>query len=79
MAVSLIPMSMTIRKSMEAVPSPCLVCETGDDARILFRLPNCTVTRCGRCGFVYLNGERNWASEGRRYDWDQFQLGTSLP
>jgi 2-polyprenyl-3-methyl-5-hydroxy-6-metoxy-1,4-benzoquinol methylase len=61
---------------MEHAPSPCLVCETNAGARILFRLPNCTVTKCFRCGFAYLNGERNPLLERRRYDWDQFeQLG----
>ena len=58
---------------MEPAPSPCLVCETHLGARILFRLPNCTVTRCARCGFVYLNGERNPAAERRRYAHDQFE------
>ena len=64
---------------MEPAPSPCLVCQTNAGARILFRLPRCTVTKCHRCGFVYIDGERNPAREGRRYDWDMFErLGYRL-
>ncbi|HEV8374869.1 MAG TPA: class I SAM-dependent methyltransferase [Candidatus Polarisedimenticolia bacterium] len=58
---------------MDPAPSPCLVCETSAGARIVFRLPNCTVARCARCGFVYLNGDRNPAAERRRYAADQFE------
>jgi len=53
--------------------SPCRVCESDAGARVIFRLPNCTVARCSLCGFVYLHGERNPVSEGKRYAYDQFE------
>jgi 2-polyprenyl-3-methyl-5-hydroxy-6-metoxy-1,4-benzoquinol methylase len=53
--------------------SPCLVCESDAGARVIFGLPNCTVARCSLCGFVYLDGERNPASERKRYAYDQFE------
>ena len=56
-----------------AAKSPCLVCQAGRNARVIFRLPSCTVVRCALCGFVYLDGERVPSDERARYEYDHFR------
>jgi 2-polyprenyl-3-methyl-5-hydroxy-6-metoxy-1,4-benzoquinol methylase len=38
--------------------SACQVCDSDAHARILMRLGDYAVARCGRCGFVYIDGDR---------------------
>lgn len=62
----------------ESPVQPCQVCETADRSRVILRLPACEVVRCGRCGFVYLNGDRSLESERPKYEIDHHDEGGYL-
>jgi 2-polyprenyl-3-methyl-5-hydroxy-6-metoxy-1,4-benzoquinol methylase len=55
--------------------SPCQVCGTERNARVILILPDCRFARCGRCGLVYLDGERTLEEQHRIYQDDQFEDG----
>jgi len=39
-------------------PTACQVCESDAHVRVLLRLPEYAVVRCGQCGLVYIDGDR---------------------
>lgn len=43
----------------ESRVAPCQVCESDANVAILLRVPEYAVARCGRCGFVYIDGDRD--------------------
>jgi 2-polyprenyl-3-methyl-5-hydroxy-6-metoxy-1,4-benzoquinol methylase len=43
----------------ETCVAPCQVCESDANVATLLRLPEYAVARCRRCGFVYIDGDRD--------------------
>lgn len=56
-------------------PGICQVCETDRHAAVIMDFGDYVVSRCRRCGFVYLGGDRDRAGEHGRYRKDQFTDG----
>jgi len=40
-------------------PSACQICEKDDRVKVFIRLAELALARCGRCGFVFMNGDRS--------------------